>query len=197
MAEAAAIEPDDDRLHAFQRFADDTGCAVAVGAPLRTSGRPRIGMLVFGAGRGPVVVGKRYLHADEASAFSASPCGVGVLDLAVRVGVAICYEIAVPEHAEAVAAAGAEVYLASVAKTLDGVAHARVALAETARRHALPALMVNSVGTCEGAPAGGGSMVLDGSGRLLAQLGATAEGLLVYDTERRTAAPVHVGFDAG
>ena len=186
-AGAAAVEPDDGRLLAFQRWADATGCAVAVGAPLRTAGRPHIAMLVFAAGRRPVVVGKRHLHADEAPFFSPFEGGVGVLDLAARVGVAICYEVAVPEHAAAVAAAGAAVYLASVAKTPGGVARAQAALAETARRHALPALMVNAVGTCEGRPAGGGSAVLDRSGRLLARLGPAAEGLLVYDTEKETA----------
>lgn len=185
---AVAIDPDDRRLGVFQRFVDETGTTVAVGAPLRTSGKPLIAMLVFAPGKEVAVVGKRHLHSDETPYFSPSEGDVGVLDLATRIGVAICYEISVAEHAEAVLAGGATLYLASVAKTPNGVVEARATLCETARKHGVPALMVNSVGTCEGKTAGGCSMAIDPSGRLLVQLGDSDEGLLIYDTEARTAA---------
>ena len=86
-----------------------------------------------------------------------------------------------------VLAGGATLYLASVAKTPNGVAEPCVTLCGTARKHGVPAVMVNSVGTCEGRTAGGCSMAIDPSGRLLVQLGDSDEGLLIYDTEARTA----------
>lgn len=187
-AVTAAVAPDDDRLAPLQRAADDAGCVVVVGAPLRTAGRPCIAALVFTAGRGPLVVGKRHLHPDEHTHFSPYEGEVGVLDLARRVGLAICFEVSVPGHAAAAARAGVEVYLASAAKTADGVTAAQASLAETSRRHALPALLVNSVGTCEGKEAGGRSFALDASGRLLGQLGGSDEGALVYDAERQAVA---------
>lgn len=187
IAGAVALEPDDDRLRLFSRFAGETRTTVAVGAPLRTSGKPLIAMLVFAPGQDPVVIGKRHLHPDEFPYFSPPDSGEGVLDLATRIGVAICYEISVAEHTADVMAREPALYLASVAKTPGGVATARSTLAETARRHRVPALMVNSVGMCEGQAAGGGSVAIDPRGRVLAQLGGSAEGLLIFDTETLTA----------
>ena len=186
-AAAAAVDPDDGRLAPLQRAADGTGALVAVGVPLRSAERPHIAALVFRAGRRPIAVGKGHLHPDEHAGFSPSGGGAVVLGLGRRVGLAICYEVSVAGHAAALARAGAEVYLATVAKTPGGVAAARARLAETARRHGLPALLVNSVGTCEGERAGGGSFALDAGGRLLAALGGSDEGALVYDAGRRTA----------
>lgn len=182
-----AVDPADDRLDIVQRFADETGTAVTVGAPLRTPGKPLIAMVVFGLGWDLAVVGKCHLHVDEVPYFSPSEDGEGVLDLAHRIGVA--------EHTEALMAEGATLYLASVAKTRSSIAEARTVLSETARRYGVPALMVNSVGTCEGKPSGGGSMAIDRSGHLLAQLEGSAEGLLTYDAEARTAAAMPVGLD--
>ena len=193
VAEAVALTPDDARLAPLRRHADATGTALAVGAPIRTPGKPAIGLIAFVPGAAPVVIGKGHLHPDEAPTFSPAADGPGVLDLAVRVGVAICYELSVPAHADALVAGGAAVYLASVAKTPRGVEAARAALAATARRHGVPALLVNSVGTCEGVPAGGGSFALDAAGRLLARLGPEAEGALRVDVARQTAEAARLG----
>lgn len=193
VAAASAVRPEDDRIAPIRRFASETGVAVAVGAPVRSDDplaseeKPRIVLLVFPPGRPPVVVEKRYLHEDEVPFFSSADAGPSVLDFAVPVGVAICYEITVAAHADALIGAGAAVYLASVAKTSEGVTAAHAALSETAKRHDVPALMVNSVGTCEGKPAGGGSLALDREGRLVCQLGDAEEAFLVYDTEGGTA----------
>ena len=187
VARAAALDPGDDRLAAFQAFADETGTAVAAGAPLKTAGKPLIALLVFAPGRSPAVVGKGYLHADEVPFFSAFEGGVGVLDLAARIGVAICYEISVAAHTAAVMAHRPALYLASVAKTPGGVAASRSTLSGIARTYGVPVLMVNSVGTCEGKAAGGGSMVIGRTGRLLAQLGEADEGFLTFDTETESA----------
>lgn len=188
VAEASAVRTEDERMTPLRSFADETGTAVAVGAPLATEGRPHIALLLFVPGCPPYVVRKHHLHEDEVPFFSPGRPGVSVLGLAVPVGVAICYEITVAGHADALVAAGAEIYLASVAKTPHGVTAARASLSETARRHRVPALMVNSVGTCEGAPAGGGSMVIDREGGLVHQLGGLEEAVLVYDTEAETTA---------
>lgn len=192
VAAALAMRPSDERLAVFQRHADERGTAVAVGAPLRGVGKPIIAVFVFAPGRAPVVVGKRHLHADEVACFSAAGGSPTVLELGARVGVAICYEVSVAAHAAALARGGADIYLASVAKTPRGVAEAEVALSAIARRHGIPALLVNSVGTCEAETAGGRSMVIDREGRLLRRLGGAEEGLLVYDTETETASELPI-----
>ncbi|MEM8998599.1 MAG: carbon-nitrogen hydrolase family protein, partial [Acidobacteriota bacterium] len=188
VAKACAVHPKDDRLAPLRSFAEGTGIAVAVGAPLAAQDKPQIALLTFTPGGPPRVVGKRYLHEDETPFFAPSRSSAAVLHLAVPIGVAICYEISVATHTKALIDAGASVYLASVAKTLRGVVGARDTLSETARQHRVPALMVNSVGTCEGKKAGGGSMVIDREGRLVGRLGDTEEAVLFYDTESGEAA---------
>lgn len=190
VAGSLSIELDDRRLSTFRRLADEMGTTLAVGAPVKTSSKPLIAMLVFAPGGERVVIGKRHLHADEIPYFSPSEGGVGILEMAIRIGIAICYEISVVEHIEAVVAGGATLYVASVAKTPEGVAEATATLRRTAQKHRVPVLMVNSVGTCEGKQAGGGSMIIDEQGRLVAQLESSTEGLLVYDTETRSAATI-------
>jgi predicted amidohydrolase len=189
----AAIDALDARLDVFQRFADRLGTAVVVGAPLKSPAQPMIAMVVFRPGEDRRVIGKQYLHADEAGFFTPASGPVGVLDMDLRIGLAICYEISVPEHAAKSVGRGVGLYLASVAKTAEGVAAARASLSATARRYTIPVLMVNCVGTCEGKAAGGGSMVIDEAGRLVAQLGGREEGVLLYDTVAHSVAFIPAG----
>ena len=192
-----ALDATDPRLLAFQRHADANGTAVAVGAPLRNEGKPIIALLVFAPGRAVTVIGKRHLHADEVPYFAPHEGVPSVLDLADRVGVAICYEISVPEHTDSVMAGDPAVYVASVAKTPGGVSDAYATLSETARRHGVPALMVNSVGTCEGQRAGGGSVAIGRDGAVTARLGDAAEGVLIVDTATEVGKAVSVADASG
>jgi predicted amidohydrolase len=91
----------------------------------------------------------------------------------------------VPEHAEKVAGAGAEVYLASVAKTVRGAEAAGERLSEVARRYLMIVLMANCVGWADGERCGGRSAVWDERGGLLGQLDGEGEALLLLDTETR------------
>jgi predicted amidohydrolase len=181
IAASVALAAGDSRLAVFRRHADETGTTVAVGAPLRTEARPYIALLVFEPGTEPAVVGKRHLHPDEEPFFAPWRGAVTILDLSLPVGIAICYEISVGEHIDALVADGAGLLLASVAKTPEGVADARTTLERISRRYDIPALMVNSVGTCEGRESGGSSMAIDRTGRVLARLDAVSEGLLTFD----------------
>lgn len=197
IAEAAALTVDDARLRPLRAFADATGATIASGAPLRTSGRPRVALLVFAAGAEPTVIEKRHLHPDELRWFSAAEGAPAVLELERRVGVAICYELSVPEHAASLSALAPEIYLASVAKTSSGVAAAEATLTATARRYRIPVLLVNAVGACEGKSAGGRSLAIVSAGRVLARLGADTEGALVYDAAAGTATAVELDLPFG
>ncbi len=190
IAGAVALDPRDGRLDVFQAFADSSGVSVGIGAPTTGAEKPQISVVLFAPRAERRVIGKRYLHSDELPFFSPAAGPLGIIDLEVRVALAICYEISVPAHVEEAVQAGGEVYLASVAKTPRGVVGATAALRETARRYEVPVLMVNCVGRCEGTDAGGGSMVIDEAGEVTDQLGASDEGLLVYDTATRATAAV-------
>jgi predicted amidohydrolase len=60
---------------------------------------------------------------------------------------------------------------------------ARLAIgADDSRLDALPVLMANCVGSCDDFEAVGGSAVWSAEGRLLARLGSTGEGALLFDS---------------
>ena len=178
----AALLPGDRRLDAFQRQSDASGATLAVGAPTKTEDKPRISLVVFQPKAPRTVYSKHYLHADEEPFFSPGPRAPGIVGTAPRVGLAICYELSVPAHAEATFRQGADLYLASVANTQKGVETAGARLSALARQFEAPALMVNCIGLCDRFTCTGGSAVWRAAGERLAQLAADREGLLVFDT---------------
>ncbi|WP_315820323.1 carbon-nitrogen hydrolase family protein [Paraflavitalea speifideaquila] len=150
--------------------------------PIRSAKGIQIGMVLFQPHLPRQTYAKQYLHADELPYFVPGDQQLYLTAGDTRIGLAICYELSVPQHVENVHNNGANIYLASVAKTIPGVEKAIQTMAQTAAQYAMPALMVNCVGSCEGLPAGGRSSVWNSEGRLLGQLDAEQEGLLIFDT---------------
>ena len=187
IAMATAIAPQDSRLQVFQEVADSTGLTIAVGVPTKSLEKPLISMIICLPNQARRVINKQYLHGDERAFFSPADEAPGLHDMATRIGLAICYEMSVDAHIEAALSSGIDLYLASVAKTRDGMVKAEKALSTKAKRYQVPILVVSCVGTCEGKDAGGGSMAIDPSGKIIVQLRHTDEGLLVYDDVSRTA----------
>ena len=95
---------------------------------------------------------------------------------------AICYESLLGAHAEAAVALGATLYVASVAKSAEGIVKGDAHYPSIARRHSLPVLMANCVGPCDDFEAVGGSAIWNARGELLARLPSSGEGALLLDT---------------
>lgn len=179
----SAIDAGDERLAPFEEFARSRNMTICVGAALRTTGKPSISAILFSPRQARQFVHKAYLHADEMPFFAAGCEQASLLETTRRVALAICFDISVDTHIEQAAAQGMEVYVASVAKTVPGIAAARERLADKAREYAVPVLAVNSVGTCEGQPAGGNSMIIDAKGNLVEALDADEQAILICDLE--------------
>lgn len=183
LAAATATTPDDPRLAPLQAASDRSGVHVALGVPLTAPGLPRIAMLVYRPSEPVVVHAKRWLHEDEAPWFAAGDA-VTVLDVGgQRLAPAICYEALQDEHVDAVAALGATVYLASVAKHARGVEEAHAALAAVARAQRMTVVLANAVGPFADGVAGGRSAAWRADGTLAGSLDAMGEGLVCIDTE--------------
>jgi len=187
IAARAAIEADDERLAPLAAAARELQAAICVGVPLITRDKPSISALLLPPASPRIVIHKAYLHDDEVPYFSAGVEQATVLDLAQRVALAICFDISVDAHIEQAAAAGMEVYVASVAKTANGIAAARERLRLKARAFGLPVLVVNSVGSCEGKPAGGGSLFIGADGESIESLDGSEQALLICDLEHARA----------
>ena len=139
-------------------------------------------MLLFHPAQPRQTYSKKYLHADEEPFFTSGNNASACIHNYPNIAPAICYELSVPEHIENAFDNGANIYIASVAKTPAGVDKAIHRLSEIAKRYSMTVLMANSIGPADGGDCGGRTSVWNNNGALVAQLDDESEGILVYDT---------------
>lgn len=183
LASALAIQPGDSRLDGFQTLADAGQITIAVGAPTARTPNPGISLLLFQPNQSRQIYTKQYLHPDEEPFFTPGLPSSGLIGPKNEMALAICYEISVPAHATAACHNGAKIYIASVAKFVNGIAKANGRLAEIARQQCMTVLMANCVGSADGGECAGQSAVWNPQGKLVAQLDDTNEGILIFDAE--------------
>lgn len=181
LAKELATTKDDKRFDEFQQISDLNKIIIGIGVPTKNSDGINISMVVFQPHQSRQTYSKMYLHADEEPFFVS---GQGSIDLLENnIALAICYEISIPEHSENAHRKGAEIYIASVAKTESGVTKAIENLSDIAKKYSMKILMCNSVGPNDNFIAAGKSSCWDNKGNLLGQLDANSEGLLILDTQ--------------
>lgn len=182
LANELAIYAEDSRLGEFQILSSHHQMTIAVGVPIRLESAIHIGMVLFQPRQGRQVYFKQYLHPDEMQFFTGGINRPTVQIGEMTMGLAICYELSVLEHAAIAHQQGAQIYVASVAKSKTGVSQAAQRLLEIAREYNMTTLMVNSVGPADNFIGAGASAVWDDRGNLIEHLDQEQEGYLVYDT---------------
>ena len=183
LAGRLAANQDDARFDDFQIVSNRNRITIGVGMPTTSVAGILISMLVFQPHLPRRTYSKKYLHPDEERFFVPGTALPIVKVAGSSVALAICYEITIPDHLDTILEWEPAIYVASVAKTLSGVAAAGERLSDIAKRHAMPVLMSNSVGPSDGAECGGRSSVWNSKGLLVGQLDAGNEGILLFDTE--------------
>ncbi|MER5479168.1 carbon-nitrogen hydrolase family protein [Streptomyces sp. NPDC002734] len=108
--DAAPVGPDDERLAPIVAACAETGTLALVGAPVPG---PHIGVLAVDGDGARVVYGKTHLYGAEADHFEPGEPAVLEVD-GVRLGLAVCRDTGLPEHAAATAALGMDGYVAGV-----------------------------------------------------------------------------------
>jgi predicted amidohydrolase len=186
LAKSLAINTDDSRLEVFQKISDSSQITISLGAPTIQSGSINISMLIFQPHQPIQVYSKQYLHKDEELWFAPGHNSNDFI-LDTKIAPAICYEISIPDHANFANKNGAEIYVASVAKSLKGVNDAHNILSEIASKYAMTVLMSNCIGPCEKGnyECTGKSSIWDKNGVLLGQLDDVSEGLLILNMENK------------
>jgi len=180
LANDLAIDLNDNRLDAFQEVSDTQNIIIGVGAPLKAEHGTYISLILFQPKQARSSYSKQYLHKDEEPIFVCGPRASGVLNTEPPIALAICYEISIPEHAESASQHGASIYLASVAKTVNGVKKANQRLSEIAAEYGMTVLMSNCVGPCDGDTGGGQSAIWNEYGEQVDVLSDQEEGILTY-----------------
>ncbi|WP_149304368.1 carbon-nitrogen hydrolase family protein [Pareuzebyella sediminis] len=194
LARQLATDQNDTRLEILQQISQQKNIDIAVGLPIKRASKIYIGMVIFHANRPKETYLKQRLHADELPFFMA---GKEQLLLSINdtlIAPAICYESLLFEHAENAKNLGAQMYLASVAKSEKGIKKAYSHFPKVAAKHSLPILMSNCVGACDNFTSAGQSAIWGAEGSLKKSLGTHTEGILIFDTQTSAAFKKEKGF---
>lgn len=183
LAKELATTADDSKFDDLQLICNGSKITIGIGVPVQGENGVLIGMVVFEPNKPRQVYNKRYLHADELPFFTAGEGQVFLNEGMDKIALSICYELSVPEHAADAHSQGAQIYVSSVAKSAAGVVKAIDTLTRTAGRYRMAIVFSNCVGHCDDFDCGGGTAVISKEGRLLAQLNAIDEGVLILDTD--------------
>jgi len=183
LATDLAIETDDSRLNIFQEKSNAGNIVIGIGAPTKTNDGIHISLIIFQPNCERRVYSKEFLHADELPFFIPGRGGPTITLENKIIAFAICYEISVPEHAGKAFKNGAGIYVASVAKSAAGMEKAGQSLAAIAAQYSMKVVISNSVGYYDNFESAGGSAAWNNTGKLIANLNKTNEGLLFFDTD--------------
>jgi predicted amidohydrolase len=182
LARQLATTTNDERLNDLQLISDVRHITIGVGMPIRSSSGILISMIFFRPNKTREIYSKQYLHKDEYPYFINGEEQALLTEGKNKIAPAICYELSVPAHAREAFRMGAEIYIASVAKSAEGVQKAIKTLSGTARKYSMTVLMSNCAGLCDGVQCAGQTSIWDKGGLLAGQLNHTDEGILIIDT---------------
>ncbi len=172
--DAPAVAVDDPRLAPIVNACAEAGSVALVGAPVDGgSGGAHIAMLAVDAAGAAVAYRKMWLGAAEAGRFTPGGAPAALEVDGWRLGLAICKDTGVPEHAAGTVALGIDAYVAGLLESaddralLDGRAHRIVA------GHRIGVVMASFAGSTGGgfARAAGHSAIWAPDGAVLARAG--------------------------
>jgi predicted amidohydrolase len=175
--DAPAVAGDDPVLEPIVAACAATGSVALVGAPVEGAGGRSIGVLAVDGGGARVAYRKMFLGGDEPGFFTPGTAP-GVVDVdGWRLGLAVCKDTGVAEHAARTRAAGVDAYVAGVLEFPEDAAVPEERARRIAADHGVWVAMASFAGPAggpyEAAPGGSGLWRPDGA--VLARAG-TAPG---------------------
>lgn len=183
LANTLAIRPDDKELDCFQQICDNNAITIGLGLPTRAATGINISMIIFQPHSEREIYSKQLLHSDEFPFFIPGEKQTILTINNQKIAPAICYESLQANHSENAVLLGAQIYVASVAKSQNGINKAMIHYPAVAAKFSIPVLMSNCVGFCDNFESVGQSAVWTKEGKLAGQLDDKNEGLLIFDTE--------------
>lgn len=173
---APSLQADDPRLEPLVSACRAVGGVALVGAPVRESdGTEAIAAVAVSGDGASVAYRKMWLHGDDELARFTPGTAAAVIDVGGwRVGLAVCYDVGVPEHAEATAAVGMDLYAAGslYRDSPEAVARRDSEMPTRAVRHGVWGVLAAGAGpTGRFSGSSGGSAIWAPDGRLIARAG--------------------------
>lgn len=183
LAGELATTQDDKRFDVFQKISDLHQLTIGIGVPTLSDGGVLISMVIFQPFETRQTYSKQQIHSDEFPYFISGKMQTIINVDQIKIAPAICYESLQPAHAAHACKLGAEIYMASVAKTHNGINKAMLHYPEVATKYSMPVLMANCIGYFDNSQCVGKSSVWNCEGKLVGQLKNESEGLLIFNTE--------------
>ncbi|MGB1000026.1 MAG: GNAT family N-acetyltransferase [Flavobacteriales bacterium] len=181
----------------FQVLSDKKGITIGIGMPTKESNELCISMLIFQPNAKRTYYSKQLLHSDELPYFVAGKKQMILNIKGLKVALGICYETLQNQHISEACQRGADIYIASVAKSKNGIKKAYKHFPKVANQFNIPILMSNSVGYCDTFMSSGESAVWSKTGKLIEQLDSQNQGLIIYDTELEQARAHQLKIEKG
>lgn len=186
LAKDLATDQNDGRFDDFQHISDKHSITIGVGVPTKSISGTLISMIIFQPHQPRQTYSKQKLHADEFPYFVGGDEQIILSIDGTKIAPAICYESLQIEHAEYVNKLGADVYLASVAKSRNGIDKAISHYPHIAKTYSMTVLMANCIGPCDNFESVGQTAVWSNQGKLVDQLDNTNEGIILFDSATQT-----------
>jgi predicted amidohydrolase len=183
IAKDFATNQDDEIFNELQQISDTDIIIIGAGMPIKSDAGILISMIIFQPNMPRQTYSKQHLHSDEFSFFEAGEKQIFVTFEDEKIAPAICYESLLSEHADEAAKSGASIYVASVAKSANGIEKAFEHYPEIAKKYSMTVLMANCIGKCDNFESAGNSAIWNKQGILIGQLDDEHEGVLIFDTE--------------
>jgi predicted amidohydrolase len=183
LANDLAVEESDTKFNLFQEMADTNNIAIGIGMPTKFGKEKRISMLLFQPKKTCEVYAKQQLHTDELPYFTNGTAQTILKIDNQIIAPAICYESLQEDHCLNAYNLGATIYMASVAKSKNGLDKADIHYPKIAKKYGLIVLMANCVGFCDDFQSVGNRTIWDKKGVVKGRLNSKNQGLLIYDTE--------------
>lgn len=181
LAKTLAMTSVDTRLAVFQQLSDAHNLTIGVGLPMKRDEDVQIGMAWFEPKVSLSVYAKQQLHSSELTYFVSGINQLVLTNNEHKIAPAICYESLQSSHADGAAKLGADIYLASVAKSANVLGKAIPHYPLVARQHHMFVMMANSVGVCDNWQSVQ-SAAWGRDGALLAQMDSESEGCVMLNT---------------
>jgi predicted amidohydrolase len=183
LAEAYSFSENDPRLIPFKTASVLHQMIIIVGAPIKIDDRLHIGSFVFLPDNTTTIYTKQFLHLGEEKFFSPSFNFNPVIDLGnEKISIAICADIANPQHSENAYKNKSTLYVASIFYTPNGITEAYEQLSDYAQQYSMNMLMANYAGVSYGLDSGGGSAFWNKVGVLIGTIEGAQEDLLIVES---------------
>jgi predicted amidohydrolase len=182
LASQLATDAGDKRLDVFQQISDKNNITIGVGMPTRNTNGILITMIIFQPLIPRQAYSKQHLHSDELPFFINGDKQIFLGNDDQKIATGICYETSLPVHWENAHTAGANIYVASVAKSAAGIERSEKIFVDMAKKYSMTVFLSNSLGPSDNFISAGKSAVWNNEGKLLAQLDDSNEGIIIYDT---------------